>query len=661
MYKIKITTTLRYTALATLTATIVYTIAHIIAFRSLPTDALLSCVIDLFGYNTIILAILLYHILQASWTNAMYTYAMFAASFMILPHTGYIGNILLPYHEKYQWLAIIILAYALVGFTMPITLKYFRKIRKITETDEYIHEIPKETFVHTSISSPSAPILSQPSQKQSAPSRKTQKYATEYAFPSVQLLHNTTEQNYYEDTHEKQIKLHQILQDFGVNCEITGTRTGPVITLYEIKTAPGVKAQRVIGLAGDIARNMSAMSARVTDIPGKNVLGIELPNETRHTVYLRSLLESTQYQETHSALPIILGDDISGEPVIVDLSDMPHMLIAGSTGSGKSVGINSMILALLYKLTPQQCQFIMIDPKMLELIVYNDIPHLLTPVVTDPKKAILALKWAVNEMERRYIEMSKIGVRNIEGYNAKIRKMQTTTTTQTRKVQIGFDEETSLPIHQEEEINIEELPYIVVVVDEMADLMLVAGKEIEIMVQRLAQMARAAGIHLIMATQRPSVNVITGTIKANFPSRVSFHVSSKFDSTTIIGKQGAEQLLRKGDMLYLSSGGKMIRVHAPFVSDEEVEAIVTTLKQNKRVSPIISLELNQEQSSRDEEFIDALYAEAIETVRREKKASASFLQRKFQIGYNRAARMIEQMEADGIVSSATSVGKREIL
>lgn len=647
IYKLK--NILGYTVLAATAGAIVYVTAYLLVCGDTPTDATISFIIEMFGCNAILLAPLVYYLTQTAWSRAMCAYTIFATSFMIYP-AGYVGTIVAPYRPQYQWIAALIGTIALTIIAAPLARKLKKNTQQAPEITEDMEDLTE--FVETESITETQP------RKPTAPTKKN---TQTYAFPPVQLLHNSINQNYYEDTSEKQKKLHQILQDFGVNCQITGIRSGPVITLYEIKTAPGVKAQRVIGLAGDIARNMSAMSARVTDIPGKNVLGIELPNETRHTVYLRSLLESQQYKTTHSALPIILGDDIAGEPVIVDLADMPHLLIAGSTGSGKSVGINAMILALLYKLTPKQCQFIMIDPKMLELVVYNDIPHLLTPVVTDPKKAILALKWAVREMEKRYIEMSKIGVRNIEGYNAKIRKMQSSNTKQIRKIQIGFDEETSLPIHQEEEISTEELPYIVVVVDEMADLMLVAGKEIEIMVQRLAQMARAAGIHLIMATQRPSVNVITGTIKANFPSRVSFHVSSKFDSTTIIGKQGAEQLLRKGDMLYLSSGGKMIRVHAPFVSDEEVEAIVSSLKKNNRPHQLISLELPREQETHEEDVIDALYAEAIETVRREKKASASFLQRKFQIGYNRAARMIEQMEADGIVSAATSVGKREIL
>lgn len=456
-----------------------------------------------------------------------------------------------------------------------------------------------------------------------------------------------------------------VLNDFGVSGEISSFSHGPVVTLFELQPAAGIKSSRIIGLASDIARYMSAVSARVAVIPGKNALGIELPNKVRSTVYLRPLLESKHYRVANYALPIILGRNIGGEPIVVDLAKMPHLLIAGTTGSGKSVGVNAMILSLLYKLTPNQCKFIMVDPKMLELSVYNDIPHLLTPVVTDPKKAVLALKWAVREMENRYIAMSKIGVRNIEGYNEKVAAMKANDEMASRKVQTGFDTETGLPIYEEQLLDVDLLPYIVVVVDEMADLMLVAGKDIEIAVQRLAQMARAAGIHLIMATQRPSVDVITGTIKANFPTRISFQVSSKIDSRTILGEQGAEQLLGQGDMLYMASGGRTTRIHGPFVSDTEVESVVNELRRQGRPRYVEEILLDEGDigvlDDSGGEDGDPLYAEALKIIRTENKVSTSFLQRKLQIGYNRAARIVDLMEKNGVVSAANHVGKREIL
>ena len=456
-----------------------------------------------------------------------------------------------------------------------------------------------------------------------------------------------------------------VLNDFGIQGEITSVNPGPVVTLFELKPAAGIKSSRIISLASDIARYMSAISARVAVIPGKNALGIELPNKFRQTVFLRPLLESRNYIDSKNALPIILGRNIGGGAVITDLAKMPHLLIAGTTGSGKSVGVNAMILSLLYKMTPEQCRFIMVDPKMLELSVYNDIPHLLTPVVTDPKKAVVALKWTVKEMENRYLSMSKIGVRNIDGYNEKIKAMKANGEIISRKVQTGFDTETGLPIYEEQLLDLSPIPYIVVVVDEMADLMLVAGKEIEIAVQRLAQMARAAGIHLIMATQRPSVDVITGTIKANFPTRISFQVSSKIDSRTILGEQGAEQLLGQGDMLYLASGGHTLRVHGPFVSDSEVEAVVNALKRQGKPKYIddilLEIEDGTDVSDGDTSAGDPLYNEALNIVRSEGKVSTSFLQRRLQIGYNRAARIVDLMEKSGVVSPANHVGKREIL
>lgn len=464
---------------------------------------------------------------------------------------------------------------------------------------------------------------------------------------------------------EQSKNLITVLNDFGIEGEMTSVNPGPVVTLFELKPAAGIKSSRVIGLASDIARYMSAISARVAVIPGKNALGIELPNKTRQTVFLRPLLESKNYLSSTNSLPIVLGRNIGGSPIIADLAKMPHLLIAGTTGSGKSVGVNAMILSILYKLTPEQCRFIMVDPKMLELSIYNDIPHLLTPVVTDPKKAVVALKWAVKEMESRYTSMSKIGVRNIDGYNEKVKAMKANGEIMSRKVQTGFDTETGLPIYEEQLLDLELIPYIVIVVDEMADLMLVAGKDIEGAVQRLAQMARAAGIHLIMATQRPSVDVITGTIKANFPTRISFQVSSKIDSRTILGEQGAEQLLGQGDMLYMPSGGRTVRVHGPFVSDAEVESVVNALKAQGEPKYIEEILLENDDGcfsgDAGDDSGDPLYNEAVKIIKSENKVSTSFLQRKLQIGYNRAARIVDLMEQRGVVSQANHVGKREIL
>jgi S-DNA-T family DNA segregation ATPase FtsK/SpoIIIE len=471
-----------------------------------------------------------------------------------------------------------------------------------------------------------------------------------------------------EEALEKNARLLEtVLEDFGVRGQIVQVRPGPVVTLYELEPAPGIKASRIIGLADDIARSMSAISVRVAVVSGRNVIGIELPNRKAETVFLRELLDSPVYDKHPGRLALILGKDISGEPVLADLSKMPHLLIAGTTGSGKSVGINTMILSILYRMPPDRCKFIMVDPKMLELSVYDGIPHLLAPVVTDPRKAILALKWTVREMETRYRKMSKLGVRNIDGFNARLAEAKEKGESLIRKVQTGFDPETGQPIFEPQPFDTSELPLIVVVVDEMADLMLVAGKEIEGAIQRLAQMARAAGIHLIMATQRPSVDVITGTIKANFPTRISFQVTSKIDSRTILGEGGAEQLLGRGDMLYMAGGGRITRVHGPFVSDEEVERVVSFLK--TRGAPDYIDEITEDDDApldplggeEDGESGDKLYAQAVAVVCREGKASTSFVQRHLQIGYNRAARIIERMEAEGIVSTANHVGKREVL
>ena len=459
--------------------------------------------------------------------------------------------------------------------------------------------------------------------------------------------------------------LKTVLDDFGVRGEIVKVRPGPVITLYELEPAPGTKSARVIALADDIARSMSAISARVAVVPGRNVIGIELPNAKRESVSLRELLASEAFERHGNGLTLALGKDIGGGPVFVELARMPHLLIAGTTGSGKSVAINAMILSLLYRLSPEAAKFILIDPKMLELSVYDGIPHLLTPVVTEPGKAVVALKWTVREMEDRYRAMSQLGVRNIAGYNARIAEAKRTGETLVRRVQTGFDDK-GQPVLEEQTLNLEPLPLIVVVVDEMADLMLVAGKDIEMAVQRLAQMARAAGIHLIMATQRPSVDVITGTIKANFPTRISFQVTSKIDSRTILGEQGAEQLLGQGDMLFMAPGGRVTRVHGPFVSDAEVEAVVGHLKAQGAPSYLPEVteaddELTAVSAGSDDEVSDELYDEAVAIILREGKASTSFVQRRLQIGYNRAARLIERMEASGLVSKPDRVGRREVL
>lgn len=464
--------------------------------------------------------------------------------------------------------------------------------------------------------------------------------------------------------------LEGVLDDFGVKGQIINVRPGPVVTLYELEPAPGIKSSRVISLADDIARSMSAVSARVAVVSGRNVIGIELPNSKRETVYLRELLASEAFEKTTQNLSLALGKNIGGEPIFADLARMPHLLIAGTTGSGKSVGINTMILSLVYRLPPDRCKLIMIDPKMLELSVYEGIPHLLSPVVTDPRKAVVALKWAVREMEDRYRKMSKVGVRNIDGFNERLKQAQSKGETITRTVQTGFDPDSGQPIFEREQMELSPMPYIVVIIDEMADLMMVAGKDIEGAVQRLAQMARAAGIHVVMATQRPSVDVITGTIKANFPTRISFQVTSKIDSRTILGEQGAEQLLGQGDMLYMAGGGRISRLHGPFVSDGEVEKIVKHLKAQGAPEYV---EAVTEETDEDGEGIpleggeipgssgDSLYDQAVAVVLRDKKVSTSYVQRRLQVGYNKAASLIERMEKEGLISAANATGKREIL
>ena len=500
-----------------------------------------------------------------------------------------------------------------------------------------------------------------------------------YELPDIELLSvgkdKSTQHMSQKELDRTAAKLEEVLQEFGVIGKIVQIRPGPVVTLYELEPAPGTKMARVIGLSDDIARSMSAVSVRIAVVPGSNTIGIEMPNTSREIVYLRDLLESEEFRTSKANLTISLGKDIGGKNTYADLAKMPHLLVAGTTGSGKSVGVNSMIISLLYKMRPEECKLIMIDPKMLEFTMYNGIPHLLTPVITDPAKAVIGLKWAVKEMEDRYRAMAQLNVRNITGYNQRLEELRESGEKVVRKVQTGFEPDTGRPIYEEQELDLTPMPYIVIVVDEMADLMLVAGKDVEAAIQRLAQMARAAGIHLIMSTQRPSVDVITGTIKANFPTRISYQVTSKIDSRTILGEQGAEQLLGMGDMLYMPAGQRPRRVHAPFVKDSEVEKIVEFLKTQRQpeyVEAVTEGELSDGKSSGGGAVFDNtsmgggssdddLYNQAVEIVRTDKKASISYIQRRLRIGYNRAASIIERMEDEGVVSKTDHVGRREVL
>jgi S-DNA-T family DNA segregation ATPase FtsK/SpoIIIE len=518
-----------------------------------------------------------------------------------------------------------------------------------------------------------APVARGP-RKKAAPRAPQRKSSDKFELPSVNVLTapRASDRQPLSKTEldSNSRALEGVLGDFGVRGEIVKANPGPVVTLYELEPAPGIKSSRVIGLADDIARSMSALSARVAVVAGRNAIGIELPNAHREKVYLRELLTAKEGNDSIAKLPLCLGKNIGGESIIVDLARMPHLLIAGTTGSGKSVAINTMILSLVYRLRPDQCRLIMVDPKMLELSVYDGIPHLLTPVVTDPKKAVVALKWAVREMEERYKKMSKLGVRNIDGYNQRLLEARNKGERLTRTVHTGFDKETGKAIYEEEVLDLEPLPFIVIIVDEMADLMMVAGKDIEGAVQRLAQMARAAGLHVILATQRPSVDVITGTIKANFPTRISFQVTSKIDSRTILGEMGAEQLLGQGDMLYMAGGGRISRVHGPFVSDEEVEKVVRHLKTQGQPEYLEAVTA-EEPSDEDGAVFDStsmggdgggdLFAQAVAIVKRDRKASTSYIQRRLQVGYNKAASLMERMELEGIVGQPNHAGKREIL
>lgn len=550
-----------------------------------------------------------------------------------------------------------------------------------TETDTGAIALPPKQVTPT-ISQSNIPVVAPKSGSSEAQQQKSQTqfvYEGEWQLPDPALLSppppDLEDGQLNESALRKNAEMLQtVLADYKIEGEIVSIHPGPVVTLYEFEPAPGTKSSRIIGLSDDIARSMSAVSVRCAVVAGRNVIGIELPNKKRQFVYMQTLLMSRLFEKSKARLPLILGKDIGGQPIMADLSKMPHLLVAGTTGSGKSVAVNTMILSLLFRLSPEKCRFIMIDPKMLELSVYDGIPHLLSPVVTEPGKAVVALKWTVHEMEERYRKMSKLGVRNLEGYNDRVQELLKNGEKVTTKVKTGFDPETGKPIYDEQEMDLAELPYIVVIVDEFADLMLVAGKDVEAAVQRLAQMARAAGIHIIMATQRPSVDVITGVIKANFPTRISFAVTSKIDSRTILGDGGAEQLLGMGDMLYMAPGGRITRVHGPFVSDEDVEKVVQFLKAQGEPNYVgditddealdasdVMAAIFDDRKSLTNDAVDELYDQAVALVAREGKASTSFVQRYLQIGYNRAARIIEEMERQGIISKATATGKREVL
>lgn len=574
-------------------------------------------------------------------------------------HSGIIGNAFIDNYTFYAFVIVTSIGLlGLIGWKRTVGLLFQKIISKPFRSRQSIEPfvVPEEKRIRIT--------------KQRK--KTTEKISEElFKIPSVSLLSKGQELLEKKKLNEAEgsqtlAMLEKVLNDFGIQGQIINVCYGPVVTLYKLEPQAGTKSSRVIGLADDIARSMSALSARISIIRGQNAMGIELPNKEREIVMLRDLLESSEYQNSNLNLPIALGKEISGKPVIVDLTKMPHLLVAGTTGSGKSVAINTMILSLVYRLDPDECKMIMIDPKMLELSIYDAIPHLIAPVVTEPKKAIIALKWIVKEMENRYRMMSYLNVRNVINYNQKITEAMRNGTELERVVQIGFDSTTGKPMFEKVAIKMETFPYIVVIVDEMADLMLVAGKEIECSIQRLAQMARAAGIHIIMATQRPSVDVITGVIKANFPTRISFAVTSKIDSRTILGEQGAEQLLGMGDMLYMASGGKIIRVHGPFVSDDEVQSVVEYLKAQGEPNYMEEITKEDENSLSDnedetEDEENNLYNQAVSIIQRDQKVSISYIQRQLRIGYNRAANIVERMEREGIVSPPNHAGKREIL
>ncbi|WP_128891237.1 DNA translocase FtsK 4TM domain-containing protein [Erythrobacter sp. HKB08] len=555
---------------------------------------------------------------------------------------------------------------ALPDADIPFLPKRKEKPAKRTKADAepVIEESPRRA---PQITDPSAP----PKKAPLAKAKQRDMFAS-YDLPSLDLLEDMPEDNAPKLDKlalERNARLLEtVLDDFNVKGEITAVRTGPVVTMYELEPAPGIKASRVVGLAEDIARNMSAISARVSPIPGRTVMGIELPNTKRQMVSFKELAACAAFADAKGALPIILGKDIAGEPIVADLAAMPHLLVAGTTGSGKSVGLNAILLSLLYRFTPEECRLILIDPKVLELKTYDDIPHLLSPVVTEPHKSVRALKWAVEEMERRYRMMSSVNSRNIGGFNEKVRAAIAKGKPLGRRVQTGFDPETGEELYEEEQLDYEPLPQIVLIVDELADLMVTVGKEIEVLIQRLSQKSRAAGIHLIMATQRPSVDVITGVIKANLPTRISFKVTSRIDSRTILGEQGSEQLLGKGDMLYKPNTGAMIRVHGPFVSDEEVESVADHWRGQGKPEYVDAVTEEPEDGgfSFEDEFTasddpaERKYRQACQVVFENQKASGSWLQRQMGVGYNTAAKWIERMEEEGLVGPANHVGRREI-
>lgn len=573
-----------------------------------------------------------------------------------------------------QWRLVSVKVGKLISFLSLLGYRMVKGIFSVFRRQKGRRSLDQKTEPSFSAPEKSSAPKSKPATVKKTPTVKNAEGEDTYQYPDINLLSRPKDKGGNEIS-QKELEaiarqLEEVLQEFGINGKIVRVRPGPVVTLYELEPAPGTKTARVIGLADDIARSMSAVSVRIAVVPGSNTIGIEMPNARRETVWLKDLLADPAFKETKNTLNIVLGKDIGGKNTYADLAKMPHLLVAGTTGSGKSVGVNSMILSLLYRMRPEECKLIMIDPKMLEFSMYNGIPHLLTPVITDPSKAVIGLKWAVREMEERYRKMAQLNVRNISGYNQKLKELQESGEKPMRTIQVGFDPETGRPVYEDQPVDTTPLPYIVIVVDEMADLMLVAGKEVEAAIQRLAQMARAAGLHLIMSTQRPSVDVITGTIKANFPSRISFQVTSKIDSRTILGEQGAEQLLGMGDMLYMPAGLRPLRVHGSFVKDSEVEAVVEFLKQQRApeyVEAVTEGELNSKDSSVFDNTSmgsggeEDLYMQAVSIVRNDKKASTSYIQRKLRIGYNRAAALIDRMEEEGIVSAADHVGRREIL
>ena len=582
---------------------------------------------------------------------------MFLANFLEIEIDSYIKNILIA---MFAAISLILGNNALLPNKIFKAKEIKKEVKPIEEKPQQVKIISKENKIK--------PIKKDEIKPKEKKLEKIKSSQIGYELPSLDLLKEANENNQTvipdDLIEENRNKLSNALKEFGVEGDIDIVRPGPVVTLYELKPAPGIKTKRVISLTDDIAREMAVASVRIAVVPGKNSIGIELPNENRNTVYLREIFDSENFQKQEKGIPLSLGKDIGGTPIIADLSLMPHLLISGTTGSGKSVGINGMILSILYKFKPEDCRLIMVDPKMLELSVYDGIPHLLTPVVTNPKKAVVALKWVVREMEERYKKMAILSVRNMAEYNRKAEEYSLQNKTFKRRVHTGYDENQD-PIYEEEEVIAEKLPFIVVVIDEMADLMLVAKNDIEHLVQRLAQMARAAGIHVVMATQRPSVDVVTGTIKANFPTRISFRVASMIDSRTILNEMGAEQLLGNGDMLFLSEGGRVTRVHGAFVSDSEVEKIVSHIRKQENPDYIDEIVEEKDEENNLTSFEnsseDTLYNQAVTIVTNDKRVSISYIQRKLQIGYNRAARIVEEMEEKGIVSAPNSQGKRELL